>query len=144
MEAAAWTPRRQGNAGELSAIVWLTEAEAWVFKPLFDAPDYDLIADFDDGRLLRVQVKTSTCWERGRFNVALCTRGGNQSWNRVVKKLDATRCDYVFVHVGDGRRWFIPAEALGGGSSIRLGGPRYADYEVERGSPLQSRSGATE
>ena len=49
--------------------------------------------------------------------------GGNQSWNRVVKKLDATRCDYVFVHVGDGRRWFIPAAALGGGSGIRVGGP---------------------
>ena len=144
MEAAIWTPRRQGNAGELSAIVWLTEAGAWVFKPLFDAPDCDLIADFDDGRLLRVQVKTSTNWERGRFSVAVCTRGGNQSWNRIVKKMDASRCDYLFVHVGDGRRWFIPAAAIGGGVSIRVGGPKYADYEVEPGSPLQSRSGSTE
>ena len=141
-EVAVWTPKRQGDAGELSAIVWLTEAGALVSKPLFEASDYDLIADFFDGSVLRAQVKTSTCRERGRFNVALCTRGGNQSWNRIVKKMDATRCDYVFVHVGDGRRWFIPSEALGGG--IRVGGPKYADYEVERGSPLQSRSGTTE
>jgi PD-(D/E)XK endonuclease len=145
METKAWTPRRQGNAGELSAIVWLMEVGAVVAKPFVEVSDYDLIADFLDGRPpLRVQVKTSTNWERGRFSVAVCTRGGNQSWNRIVKKMDASRCDYLFVHVGDGRRWFIPAAAIGGGVSIRVGGPKYADYEVEPGSPLQSRSGATE
>jgi hypothetical protein len=104
-----------------------------------------VIADFLDGRPpLRVQVKTSTCWRNGRFEVTVATRGGNQSWNGVVKTLDAMRCDYVFVHVGDGRRWFIPAEALGGGTGILIGGPKYADYEVEPGSPLQSRSGAAD
>jgi PD-(D/E)XK endonuclease len=133
-----WTPRRQGDAGELSAMTWLTLAGALVSKPLFENSDYDLIADFG-ARLVRVQVKTSTCWVKNRFVVALCTRGGNQSWNGIVKHLDATRCDCVFVHVGDGRRWYIPATALGGGSSIRLGGPRYAEYEVEPGEPLQAR-----
>jgi hypothetical protein len=112
---------------------------------LVEVSDYDVIADFLDERPpLRVQVKTSTCWRNGRFEVTLATRGGNQSWNRVVKTLDATRCDYVFVHVGDGRRWFIPAPVLGGGSGILVGGPKYADYEVEPGSPLQSRSGAAD
>ena len=71
-------------------------------------------------------------------------RGGNQSWNGVVKRLDATRCDYLFVHVGDGRRWFIPARALGGGSAIALGGPKYAEFEVERGTPLLSREASSE
>jgi hypothetical protein len=65
-----WTPRRQGDAGELPAINWLIEAGA---------------------------------------HVSLCTRGGNQSWNRIVKTLDASRCDSVFVHLVVGRRWFIPA-----------------------------------
>jgi len=76
------------------------------------SPDYDLIAEFD-GRLERVQVKTSVAWHKHRFVVAICTRGGNQSWNGVIKRLDATRCDRLFVHVGDGRRWYIPANALG-------------------------------
>ena len=134
-----WTPRRQGDAGELSAMTWLTQVGALVAKPLFENSDYDLIADFGD-RIDRVQVKTSTCWARNRFVVALCTRGGNQSWNGIVKRLSATRCDRVFVHVGDGRRWYIPATALGGGSGIMLGGPKYADYEVEPGAPLQGRS----
>jgi hypothetical protein len=89
-------------------------------------------------------VKTSTCWCRDRYVVALCARGGNQSWNGIIKKLDATRCDYLFVHVGDGRRWFIPASELGGGSALALGGPKYAEFEVAPGEPLQSRNGLTE
>jgi hypothetical protein len=136
---AAWTPRRQGDLGEVSAIQWLVGAGAIVWVPVVSAPDYDLIAEFGD-RLVRVQVKTSTCWCKHRFIVALCTRGGNRSWNGIVKRLDATRCDAVFVHVGDGRRWYIPSEALGGSSGIVLGGPKYSEYEVEPGQPLQARS----
>jgi PD-(D/E)XK endonuclease len=138
VEDGRWDPRRQGDAGELSAITWLTGAGALVSLPLFHSPDYDLIADFR-GRVVRVQVKTSVAWYKKRFVVALCTRGGNQSWNRVIKHLDPSRCDSVFAHVGDGRRWYIPAGALGGTSSIRLGGQKYSEYEVEPGEPLQPR-----
>jgi hypothetical protein len=134
----AWTPRRQGDAGELSAINWLVCAGARVYVPLFTDPDCDLVADFGD-RIERVQVKTSTCWAKNRFVVTVCTRGGNQSWNGVVKRIDPSRCDMLFAHVGDGRRWYIPVTALGGGWSIRLGGPRYARYEVEPGEPLPAR-----
>ncbi len=60
----------------------------WSSKPLFEVSDYDLIADFLDGRPpLRVQVKTSTCWVTRRFDVTLATRGGNQSWNRTRETL---------------------------------------------------------
>lgn len=133
-----WTPRRQGEAGELSAINWLFSAGADVYVPLCTSPDVDLIADFGN-RVDRVQVKTSTCWRNGRWNVTLCTRGGNRSWNGLVKVLDPSRCDSVFVHVGDGRRWYIPASALGGGSGILLGGPKYSEYEVEPAEPLPAR-----
>jgi hypothetical protein len=109
-----------------------------VSLPLFHSPDYDLIADFER-ELVRVQVKTSVAWHDERFVVALCTRGGNQSWNRVIKHLDATRCDTVFVHVGDGRRWYIPTRALGGTSSTCLGGQKYAEFEVEPAEPLTPR-----
>jgi hypothetical protein len=134
----AWTPRRQGDAGELSAMTWLTEAGALVAKPLFENADYDLLADFGD-HIARVQVKTCTCWRGARWEVTLATRGGNQSWSGLVKRLDATRCDALFVHVGDGRRWYIPAGELGGGSGILLGGPKYAAYEVDPGQALQAR-----
>jgi PD-(D/E)XK endonuclease len=119
----------------------LTRAGAYVCKAVFEHPDYDLIADFD-GELVRVQVKTSTCWRNARYELTLATRGGNQSWSGVVKVLDASRCDAVFAHVGDGRRWYIPAAALGGSSGLLLGGPKYAAFEIEPGEPLPGRTAA--
>ena len=124
----------------MSALVWLASRGASVFIPVAHTPrHYDLVADFGD-RLVRVQVKTATHFRKGRWEVALCTRGGNQSWSGVVKLLDPTRCDAVFVHVGDGRRWYLPVYALGGGSAILLGGPKYAEFEVERGNALPVRT----
>jgi PD-(D/E)XK endonuclease len=135
---SVWTPRQQGDAGALSAINWLFSTGADVFVPLFTNPDVDLVADFGD-HVDRVQVKTSTCWQRNRWYVTLATRGGNQSWNGLVKALDPSRCDALFVHVGSGRRWYIPAPVLGGRTKLCLGGPKYSEYEVEPAEPLQAR-----
>jgi len=54
----------------------------------------------------------------------------------VAKVLDPSRFDYLFVLVGDGRRWFIPANRIEALSGLRLGGPKYAEFEVERGDPI--------
>jgi PD-(D/E)XK endonuclease len=124
-------PRRQGDLGELSAIRWLVEHGADVFLPMSHCRDYDLIADFGQG-LVRVQAKTSTQFRKGRWSVTVCTRGGNRSWNGLVKRLDPENYDYLFVLVGEGRRWFIPSKVVGGGSGISLGGPRYAEFEIDR------------
>ncbi len=117
---------------------WLAWRGARIFLPVGNHPHCDLIADFGD-ELVRVQVKTSISWRNGRYEVCLATRGGNQSWNGVVKLLDPSQCDRVFVHAGDGRRWYIPVAALGGLVGIRLGGPKYAEFEIEPGDPLPAR-----
>ena len=122
-------PRRQGDLGEAAGIHWLTAAGAGVSIPLFHSPDYDLLADFQ-GRILKVQVKTSTHRRNGRYRVELATSGGNQSWNRLVKRFDPSRCDFLFVLVDDGRRWFIPANEIEATRGISLGGPGYAGFEV--------------
>jgi hypothetical protein len=109
--------------------------------PLGHSPDVDLVADFGD-RLARVQVKTSNVRERDRWHVTIATRGGNRSWSGLVKRFDGVSCDFLFVHVGDRRRWFIPSRAVGGGAGIRVGGPKYDDYEVEPGDPLAVIAGA--
>jgi hypothetical protein len=132
-----FNPRRQGDLGELSAIEWLVSRGDPVWLPLGHSPDADLITEID-GRLLRVQVKTSTFFTQRRYSVALKTCGGNQSWSGIVKRFSAERCDWLFVLVGDGRRWFIPALEVEGSTAIRLGGPKYAEYEVERGRPLRA------
>jgi hypothetical protein len=129
------TPREQGDIGELSAIVWLAGQGYPVFKPLFHSPNYDLVADLGS-RLVRVEVKTTTLFRKRRWEVTVCTRGGNQSWNGLTKRLDPEMCDYLFVLVRDGRRWFIPSRHFGGGRALRLGGPKYAEFEVEKGDPI--------
>jgi PD-(D/E)XK endonuclease len=129
--------RRQGDLGEASAIEWLTSVGATVLVPLGHSPDFDLVAEAN-GRLLRIQVKTSTQLVttpdgHRRSAVSLATRGGNQSWNGIVRKFDPSRFDYLFALTGDGRRWFIPSTALEARTSISLGGPKYAQFEIEPG-----------
>lgn len=114
---------------------WLMQAGHGIWLPFGHSPDCDLIAD-KDGCLLRVQVKTSTLNRNGRWLVAVCTRGGNRSWNGVVKRLDESRYDRLFVVVADWRCWFIPADAVEGRSGISLGGPKYSEFEVPAPPPM--------
>jgi hypothetical protein len=131
------SPRLQGDIGERAAAVWLLKQPCVsVFVPFGHSPDTDLMADIGN-RVVRVQVKTSTVHiKNGRYQVSLATRGGNRSWNGLVKRFSATRCEYLFVLVADGRQWFIPANAVEGSSQIIVGGPKYAAYEVDRGAPI--------
>jgi Holliday junction resolvase-like predicted endonuclease len=129
------SPRRQGDLGELSAMEWLASRGHAVFYPIGHSPDIDLIAD-DGQTLQRVQVKTTTQRRSNRWEVTLCTRGGNRSWSGLVKRFNASRCDSLFVLVADGRRWFVPATSVAAASKLILGGPKYAGYEIERGRPL--------
>jgi hypothetical protein len=116
---------------------WLVTAGAAIYLPLGHSPDVDVVADFD-GQLVRVQVKTSGLFIRDRWEVSIVTRGGNQSWTGIVKRFSPQRADYLFVHVADGRRWFIPADQVDGGTKIALGGPKYPAFEVERGRPFEA------
>jgi hypothetical protein len=127
--------RRQGDLGELSALYWLASKGVAVALPVGHSPDWDVAAEIM-GRLVRVQVKTTTYWRNGRWVVTLATRGGNQSWSGLVKAFDSSRCEYLFVHAGDGRRWFIPSIYVVAQKGLILGGPRYAAFEIERGLPL--------
>ena len=88
-------PRLQGDPGERSAMLWFWAQGAAVFVPLGHFPDYDLVADWGEGAM-RVQVKTSPVVVKNRWRLAVCTMGGNQSWNGLVKRLDPSRYDYHF------------------------------------------------
>jgi Holliday junction resolvase-like predicted endonuclease len=127
--------RQQGDLGELSALEWLGHRGAAVYVPVGHSPDVDLVAWWE-GRFVGVQVKTTTCFRNERWCPMVATRGGNQSWNRVAKHFDASRCDYLFVLVGDGRRWFIPSDRVDATTGLALGGPKYAAFEVESGRPI--------
>ncbi len=133
--------RMQGDIGELSAMEWLASRGATVWVPFNHSPHVDLMAEWD-GRIIRVQVKTSTF--RGpvksgeeRWKISIATNGGNRSWTGLAKKFDPARVDYLFVLVGDGRRWLIPARFVEAARSLALGGPKYSEFEVDRGTPFE-------
>ena len=138
--ARAINRRQQGDLGEASAIEWFSRLRATIFIPLGHSPDVDLVVELE-GRLLRIQVKTSTCKEPRldghRWNVALATNGGNQSWSGVAKIFDPSRFDLLFVLVGDGRRWLIPADAIEATHGLNLGGDKYLEFEIDPGGPIE-------
>jgi hypothetical protein len=121
----------------MSAMLWFAEHGADVFVPLTHCRDFDFIAYWGEG-LARVQVKTSGCFIRDRWDITLCTRGGNRSWSGLVKYLDPAGYDYLFVLVGDGRRWLIPSSEVEARCGMQLGGPKYARFEIEPGRPLSA------
>ena len=53
-------------------MLWFGAQGAGVFIPVFHSPDFDLITDLG-GVVSRVQVKTSTFFRNGRWEVAVCT-----------------------------------------------------------------------
>lgn len=121
---------------------WLASKGALVWIPLGHSPDVDLIAELDE-RLLRIQVKTSTLKmttsrKETRWTVAIATSGGNRSWTGTAKTFDPATVDFLFVVVGDGRRWFLPAHAVEGARTLSLGGAKYSEFEVEPGTPFEA------
>lgn len=130
----------QGDLGEASAIDWFTRLGGVVFTPVGHSPDVDLIVILD-GHPSRIQVKTSTQTSRtpsgnSRFPVRIATSGGNQSWNGRPKPVDPDDFDFLFALTGGGRRWCIPVAALEAGSTITLGGSKYAEFEIEPAAPI--------
>ncbi len=125
----------QGDLGEASARCWYELHGHVVLIPTGRSPDYDFVAD-DGERLIRVQVKTSGSRSRGRWQVAICTSGGNRSWSGIAKYFSPGRCDELFVVAVDGRRWRIPSASVEATTAVTLGGPKYAEFEVDAGPPL--------
>lgn len=118
---------------------WLASKGAVVWVPFTHSPDVDLVAEFD-GQLIKIQVKTSTYrgskQKKDRWQISIATNGGNRSWTGLTKRFDPRHVDYLFVLVGDGRRWFIPAPHVEGSRGLTLGGAKYSEYEVEPGTAL--------
>lgn len=130
-----WYMLSQGNQGETLAVAWLMSRGWNIALPIGNCSDYDVVAEIDE-KLAKVQVKTTRFFRGNRWDVSVATRGGNQSWSGLVKRFSSSRCDFLYVHTACGRRWFIPSELVEGGTSIRLGGPKYAEHEVDQGPPL--------
>jgi hypothetical protein len=104
----------QGDSCETFAAFYYASRGHVVSKPLTRSPYYDLIVDID-GQLFRVECKSSRHKSpSGSYSVSLVTSGGNQSWNKEVKRIDSLRTDIVFAMDADGNYFeFLSEELIG-------------------------------
>lgn len=121
-------PRKQGLIGLGAAIAWFCEQGYGVSIPLNDSQAYDLVVEDGTGRLLKVQVKTTTARNHaGTFVVSLRTNGGNQSFH-TTKAFDPRASDLLFVLTDEGAIYVLPSRIIKARTGISLG----AGYERYR------------
>ena len=115
-------PKKQGLIGLGDAVAWFTANGYEVSLPLNDSQKYDLVVeDPDDGRLVKVQVKTTTALsEYGSYLVDMATNGGNRSRN-TVEPFDPGHYDLLYVLTDAGTRYLIPSRHIEARFTIALG-----------------------
>jgi hypothetical protein len=121
--------KKQGDIGVMQAIFWYTKQGFQVSKPLTDSTRYDLIVD-KNGKLFKVEVKTT--FTKTKYNipkVSLRTNGGNQSWNKLVKKVNIKDADILFVSFMGKDIYEIPIRKINDFCTINLG-KEYLKYKL--------------
>lgn len=118
--------RLQGNIAESKAILYFTEQGYIVSKPLFENTPYDLVVG-QDGKLYRVQVKSTICLEEPSYRLDLRTKGGAGN-TQEVKRVDSGNCDILFATTPE-NSYVIPVDVFDGKGRIMLG-HKYKDYAV--------------
>lgn len=121
------TNKEKGNTGLGMAIAYYTSQGYTVSIPLNDTQDYDLIVDKND-ELKRVQVKATSCKNRGTYQVALKSCGGTKG--STYKTIIDTKIEEVFIFTGDGEMYIIPKEKITNKSTLSIC-DKYKDYKIE-------------
>lgn len=120
----------QGNLGLGKAIEYFVSHNIPVSIPLNDTQSYDLVADFN-GKLQRVQVKTSRATENGiSYTVQLRNTGGNRTGNVRQVAFDNNSSDYLFIYTANEKIYLIPCQDIDAKNSICVGN-KYTEYEVQ-------------
>lgn len=123
--------KQQGDVGLARAIAWFSQNGYTVSVPLTDSQDYDLVVE-RNGDLLRVQVKTTKFKDGKYYQVALQTRGGNQSWSGTIKTFIDTEVELLYIVCDNGTEYMIPAREITSRNSLNLG-EKYADWKTLKG-----------
>ena len=122
--------KQQGDIGVAQAIYYYTLQGFIVSIPNTDNSFYDLLVDKLDGKIYRVQCKTTFFLDRcGVYKVSLKTSGGNQSWNKVIKRVTKENADLLWVSDKDKNGYEFPPEIFDGRTTINLG-KAYQEYKV--------------
>lgn len=114
--------KRLGNIGEIKTIAKLVEMQIPVYQAFGDIEKADLVAEFN-GKLNKIQVKTSEIFENGSFIVDLTS-------STIRKKLDykhkysADEIDYFAIYnLGADMLLLLPIEEFEGRTSVKINVP---------------------
>lgn len=133
-----------GDANELICMTKFIEMGYECSIPYGNGAKYDFIADLNDGRLLRIQCKSSTVAKKknGELDDAICFSAVSQTTN--TKKTtrhtyDKTQIDY-FATSYQGKVYLIPVEECSTAKILRFSPPqnnnpnynKAEDYEIEK------------
>jgi hypothetical protein len=88
--------KKQGDVGLGVAIGWFVSVGYTVSVPLTDSQPYDLVVD-REGRLSRVQVKTTTYKPKSTYKVSLTVKGGNRSATGKIKRFSSSEVELLFI-----------------------------------------------
>lgn len=118
---------QQGTVGVGAAVYEFTKRNWCVSIPVNDIQAYDLVVD-DGTDLKKVQVKTTRFMPKGCYVVQLKSVRPNRTTN-IIKQIDNTSFDYLFVLCADESKYLIPSESITAKNSINLGN-RFAKYKL--------------
>lgn len=118
----------QGNIGLGKAIEYFTSNQMTVSVSLNDTQKYDLAVEID-GKLSRVQVKTSRNRTASGAYQILLRHCGVASGKNVCTPFDRSGCDYIFAYTADDKMYLIPSEKISSSNAINVG-EKYKEYEV--------------
>ena len=123
--------KKQGDHALGIAIGWFCAEGLTVSVPLTDSQDYDLVVEWEEKKLIKVQVKSTTHKTKfGIYNVGLSVKGGNRTGTGKIKLAKDLDYDYLFVLCDYDHKYLIPKVDI---ANIRSGinlGPKYAQYRV--------------
>lgn len=114
--------KRLGNIGEIKTIAKLVEMQIPVYQAFGDIEKADLVAEFN-GKLNKIQVKTSEVFSDGQFIVDLKSSTIRNKVN-YYHKYSADEIDYFAIYnLGADMLLLLPIEEFGGRTSVKINVP---------------------
>jgi hypothetical protein len=111
-----WYSKRKGEMAELIFVIKAASLGFAVSKPYGDSEAYDLVIE-EDGRLLRIQVKSAFTTVRWGYSVAVA----RHRLRRNAVRYSAKEIDFVAAYIAPHDAWYIvPVGEIVSRAHIRL------------------------
>lgn len=130
--------KEKGDIALSKAIAYFIEKGCEVLLPVGDRRPYDLVVEFEDGTLKKVQCKYTSCKSpAGNYVVPLRVMGGNQTRNKAVK-YKKEDFDIIFIYTEGKDLYCIPFNEVEATSNFKLNKDRdkWRVTQVDNGSSL--------